>query len=118
MSHAKILVIGVAYKKDIDDIRESPALVIIELLIARQTAVDYHDPYVRKIPKTRAHAALAGMQSVSLDRATVASYDAVLIVTDHADIDWQLLVDEAQIIVDTRNACAKTTGGGSKVFIA
>ena len=118
LSHARILVIGVAYKKDIDDIRESPALVIIELLKARQAVVDYYDPHVRKIPKTRTHSALAGMESISLDRASVASYDAVLVVTDHTDVDWQLLVDEAKIIVDTRNVCAKIAGDSSKVFIA
>ena len=112
------LVIGVAYKKDIDDTRESPAFVIIELLRSHQTIVDYHDPYVSKIPKTRAHGSLAGMRSVSLDSPSVASYDAVLIVTDHTGIDWQLLVDKAQIVVDTRNATANVTGGRHKVFFA
>ena len=118
LSHARVLVIGVAYKKDIDDIRESPALVIIELLRLRQTIVDYHDPFVPKIPKTRAHASLAGMRSVSLNPSVIASYDAVLIVTDHTQIDWQALVDAAQVIVDTRNATAKVTSGRHKVFFA
>ena len=118
LSHARVLIIGVAYKKDIDDIRESPALVIIDLLRARQAVVDYYDPHVRRIPKTRAHSALAGMESISFDRATVASYDVVLIVTDHTDVDWQLLIDEAQIIIDTRNVCAKIAAGSPKVFIA
>jgi UDP-N-acetyl-D-glucosamine dehydrogenase len=118
LSHARVLIIGVAYKKDIGDIRESPALVIIELLRARQAVVDYYDPHVRRIPKTRAHAAFAGMQSISLDRATVASYDVVLILTDHTDVDWQLLIDEAQIIIDTRNVCAKIAAASPKIFIA
>ena len=118
LSHARVLVIGIAYKKDIDDIRESPALVIIELLKLRHTHVDYYDPYVRKIPKTRAHGSLAGMQSVPLDPPIVASYDAVLIVTDHTEIDWQLLVDAAQIVLDTRNATANVVNGRHKVVIA
>jgi UDP-N-acetyl-D-glucosamine dehydrogenase len=118
LSHARILIIGVAYKKDVDDIRESPALVIIELLRARQADVDYYDPHVRMIPPTRAHAALAGMESISLNRATIASYDAVLVVTDHSEVDWQLLIDEAQIIVDTRNTCAKIAADNPKIFVA
>jgi UDP-N-acetyl-D-glucosamine dehydrogenase len=118
LSNAKVLVIGAAYKKDVDDMRESPALVIIELLKARRAAVDYYDPYVPVIPKTRAHSDLAGMRSISIDPPTVASYDAVLIVTDHSIIDWQSLVDAAQLVVDTRNATAKVAGGEHKIFLA
>ena len=118
LSNARVLVVGVAYKKNVDDMRESPALVIIELLKARGTAVDYYDPYVPVIPKTREHASLAGMWSVSIDPASVARYDAVLIVTDHSEIDWQALVDAAQLVVDTRNATARVTGGKDKLFFA
>jgi UDP-N-acetyl-D-mannosaminuronate dehydrogenase len=84
---------------------------------ARGTAVDYYDPYVPMIPKTREHAGLAGMRSVSIDPPTVASYDAVLIITDHSEIDWQELVDAAQLVVDTRNATVKVTGDKEKVFL-
>jgi UDP-N-acetyl-D-glucosamine dehydrogenase len=118
LSNARVLVIGVAYKKDVDDMRESPALVIIELLKARGTTVDFHDPYVPIIPKTREHANLAGMRSISIDPAIVASYDAVLIVTDHSEVDWQSLVDAAQLVVDTRNVTARVTGGKDKIFFA
>ena len=118
LSVSKILVIGIAYKKNVDDMRESPALVIIELLKARGTAVDYYDPFVPVIPKTRAHSDLAGMRSVSIDAKTVGSYNAVLIVTDHGAIDWQSLVDAAQLVVDTRNVTAGVTGGSHKVFLA
>src|SRR6185369_9519613 len=104
--------------KDVDDMRESPALVIIELLKGRGTAVDYYDPYVPEIPKTRDHPDLTGMRSISIDRPIVASYDAVLIVTDHSEIDWQALVDASQLVVDTRNATAKVTGGEDKIFFA
>ena len=68
LSRAKILIIGIAYKKDVDDMRESPALVIIELLKMRGSLVDYYDPYVPVVPKTREHAKLAGMRSVSIDQ--------------------------------------------------
>ena len=98
--------------------RESPALVIIELLKARGTAVDYYDPYVPVIPKTRAHSNLAGMRSILIDPPTVGSYDAVLIVTDHSEVDWQSLVDAAQLVVDTRNVTANVTGGKDKIFFA
>jgi UDP-N-acetyl-D-glucosamine dehydrogenase len=118
LSHAKVLVIGIAYKKDVDDMRESPALVIIELLKTRGAFVDYHDPYVPAIPKTRAHASLAGMRSASIAAASVAMYDAVLIVTDHSEIDWQSLVSAAQLVVDTRNATANVIDGKAKVFLA
>src|SRR5262249_40832652 len=116
LSNARGLVICAAYKKDVDDMRESPALVIIDSLRARGTVVDYFDPYVPVIPKTRAHPDLAGMRSVSFDAPTIASYDAVLIVTDHSEIDWQSLVDAAQIIVDTLNATAHVSKGKHKIF--
>lgn len=118
LSRAKVLIIGVAYKRDIDDMRESPALVIIELLKARGASVDYYDPYVPVIPKSREHASLTGMRSVSADPASVGRYDAVLIVTDHSEIDWQSLVNAAQIVVDTRNVTANVTDGKAKIFYA
>jgi UDP-N-acetyl-D-glucosamine dehydrogenase len=118
LSNTKVLVIGVAYKKDIDDVRESPAFVIIELLKSRQAQVDYHDPYVKVIPKTREHGGLAGMKSVPFDRPTIAGYDAVIIVTDHTAIDWRLLVDSAEIVIDTRNATAHVAKGKAHIFIA
>src|SRR5262249_21183784 len=118
LSQAKVLIIGVAYKKDVDDMRESPALVIIELLKARGTEVHYYDPYVPVIPKMRAHADLSGMRSISLDHGSIAAHDAVLIVTDHSVIDWQSLVDVATLIIDTRNVTAKVSGSKGKVFLA
>jgi UDP-N-acetyl-D-glucosamine dehydrogenase len=118
LSNARVLVIGVAYKRDVDDMRESPALVIIELLKARGTTVEYYDPHVPVIPKTRAHPGLAGMRSVAIGPPTVASYDAILIVTDHSEIDWQSLADAAQLVVDTRNVTARVTSGKAKIFLA
>jgi UDP-N-acetyl-D-glucosamine dehydrogenase len=118
LSLAGILVVGVAYKRDVDDTRESPALVIIELLQQRGARVDYYDPHVKKIPRTRNHPHLAGMESVLADAAKVSQYDVVLIVTDHAAVDWRALIDAAQIVVDTRNIGARVGRGNGKVFPA
>jgi UDP-N-acetyl-D-glucosamine dehydrogenase len=118
LSRAQVLIVGVAYKRDVDDMRESPALVIIELLKKRGASVDYYDPHVPVIPMTREHPNLAGMQSVSIDPASVANYDAVLIVTDHTEIDWRSLANAAKIVVDTRNVTANLTEGKEKIFPA
>jgi len=101
---ARVLVVGLAYKKNVDDMRESPALRIIELLEARGATADYHDPFIPVIGPTRRHGTLAGRTSVPLDAAHVAGYDAALIVTDHDGIDWEALVEAARLVIDTRNA--------------
>jgi UDP-N-acetyl-D-glucosamine dehydrogenase len=87
--------------------RESPSLKLIELIEARGAHVDFFDPYIPVIPMTREHAELAGRRSVSLDAKTIAGYDAVLIATDHDNVDYKLVVDNAKVVVDTRNACAR-----------
>ena len=107
---SKILIIGMAYKKDMDDMRESPSLTLTEMLEARGATVDYHDTYVPVIPETREHANLAGRESVELRADTVINYDAVLISTNHTDIDYQLLADSAALILDTRNAMSGFVG--------
>jgi UDP-N-acetyl-D-glucosamine dehydrogenase len=104
---ARVLIIGVAYKKNVEDMRESPSLRLIEMIEQRGAKVDYHDPFVPVIPMTREHAALAGRTSKSLDAGMIAGYDAVLIATDHDVIDWRLLAEHARLIVDTRNACGR-----------
>lgn len=101
---SKVLIIGMAYKKDVDDMRESPSLTLTEMLEARGATVDYHDSYVPVIPETREHADLAGRESVELRADSIINYDAVLISTNHTDIDYQLLADSAALILDTRNA--------------
>jgi len=97
---ARILVLGVAYKKDIDDLRESPALTIIELLQKDGAQVSYHDPYFPVIGKGRRYD--LQMKCASLDN--LGQYDCVLIVTDHSDYDYTRIVRESQLVVDTRNA--------------
>jgi len=107
LNAAKILLIGVAYKKNVDDMRESPSLKLIELLETRGASVHYHDPYIPVIPVTREHASLAGRKSVELKPETIEGYDAVLIATDHDNVDYGLLVEHGKAIIDTRNAVAK-----------
>jgi UDP-N-acetyl-D-glucosamine dehydrogenase len=97
---ARVLVLGVAYKKDIDDLRESPSLTIIELLQKDGAQVSYHDPYFPFIGRGRKYD--LQMQCAGLD--DLGEYDCVVIVTDHSDYDYQRIVREAQLIVDTRNA--------------
>jgi UDP-N-acetyl-D-glucosamine dehydrogenase len=115
---ARILLLGIAYKKNVDDMRESPSLKLIELIEARGAHVDYYDPYIPVIPMTREHAPLAGRQSVALDAKTIASYDAVLIATDHDNVDYNLVVDHAKITIDTRNACVKAGISGDRIVKA
>ncbi|MBS1801667.1 MAG: nucleotide sugar dehydrogenase [Acidobacteria bacterium] len=97
---SKILILGVSYKKDIDDLRESPAITIIEALRKQGALVYYNDPYFPKIGKGRKYN--LQMQCVPLE--ALGQYDCVVIVTDHSDYDYQQIVEEAQLIVDTRNA--------------
>jgi UDP-N-acetyl-D-glucosamine dehydrogenase len=101
---ARILLLGLAYKKNVDDTRESPALRLIELLEERGAAVDYHDPYVPKIPPTRHYGPIAGRASIELTAETVGSYDGVVVVTDHDAVDYGLVARAAKLVVDTRNA--------------
>lgn len=103
---SKILVLGIAYKKDIDDMRESPSLKLIELLEEKGATVDYHDPHIPVIPETREHAHLAGRKGVSLE--SIENYDCVLISTDHTDVPYKELVKHAKLIVDTRHAIPGT----------
>jgi UDP-N-acetyl-D-glucosamine dehydrogenase len=97
---SKVLVLGVAYKKDVDDLRESPALTIIELLRKRGTSVFYNDPYFPRVGRGR-HYDL-DMENTPLEN--LGQYDAVLIVTDHSDYDYARIVAESKLVVDTRNA--------------
>src|SRR5215469_2043101 len=107
LTGARVLILGLAYKRNVDDMRESPSLKLIEFIEARGATVDYHDPFVPMIPPTRDHAALAGRLSVPLTSNAMCSYDAVLIATDHDDIDYAAVVKHSKLVVDTRNACAR-----------
>ena len=104
LSRSKVLVVGLAYKKNVPDIRESPSMKLIELIEERGGAASYHDPFVAEIPKTREYLALKGRKSVPLDAGHVGAFDAVLIATDHDDVDYAGLAEWVPLIVDTRNA--------------
>jgi UDP-N-acetyl-D-glucosamine dehydrogenase len=97
---ARVLILGVAYKKDIDDLRESPALTVIELLQHEGAQVSYHDPYFPFIGKGRKYD--LQMKRTELDK--LGEYDCIVIITDHSDYDYKKIVGEAKLVVDTRNA--------------
>jgi UDP-N-acetyl-D-glucosamine dehydrogenase len=113
---SRILVLGMAYKKDVDDMRESPAVRIIELLQERGAEVVYHDPYVPRVPRMRQHH--LDMVSVPLTDDALESADAVLIATDHSAIDYARVVERAPLVVDTRNACRAVRVGREKIVKA
>lgn len=104
LNGARVLVLGIAYKKNIDDMRESPSLRLIELIEERGATTVYHDPHIAEIPMTREHAPLAGRRSVALTPEEIAGCDAVLIATDHDAVDYALVLDHARLVIDTRNA--------------
>src|SRR5213080_4022720 len=106
MKGSRILLLGVAYKKDIDDVRESPALSIIDRLRSKGCEVSYHDPFVNALNFDDAHAQGGGgpLDSVELSDEEIKSADCVVIVTNHSDIDYKRVIDMASLVVDTRNA--------------
>ena len=105
---SRILVLGLAYKPDVDDVRESPSFELIEKLEALGAAVDYHDPHVPATHKMRHHD--LHMKSVELSPAALKKYDCVLVATHHQAYDWQMIADNAALVVDTRNALRDVKG--------
>jgi UDP-N-acetyl-D-glucosamine dehydrogenase len=97
---AKILMLGIAYKKNVDDMRESPAVELMELLQAKGAIVEYTDPHVPAFPKMRGHH--FDLQSVALTPKAVNAYDALLLATDHSQFDYAMLQQNAKLIIDTR----------------
>ncbi len=113
---ADILVIGVAYKPDVDDMRESPALKVIDLLIKEGANVTYYDPYIPSLPKTRKYH--LNFQSVNPDEIEDGQYHAAVIITDHGNIDYDFFLDKAHVIVDTRNAMKQKGIKSDKIWKA
>ncbi|MBN2064868.1 MAG: nucleotide sugar dehydrogenase [Sedimentisphaerales bacterium] len=113
---SKVLVLGLAYKKDIDDIRESPSLELIELLKEKGAKVDYNDPFIPATKKTREYN--LQMKSVPLTPANISKYDCVLIATAHSCYDMNMIVKNAKLIVDSRNACDAVKGSKKNVVKA
>ncbi|MEO6002473.1 MAG: nucleotide sugar dehydrogenase [Opitutus sp.] len=101
---SKVLILGLAYKPNVDDERESPSYVLMESLKHRGAEVAYYDPYVPIVRPTREHPQWTGTKSVSWDKATISGYDLVLLATNHANVNYQELADWSPLIVDTRNA--------------
>lgn len=104
MNGSKVLVLGLAYKPNVDDMRESPTFKIMDLLQEYGAEVSYYDPYIPEIKPTREHEEWTGTKSVDWDKETISSYDAVVISTDHSDINYQELVEWSDCIIDSRDA--------------
>ena len=113
---SRVLILGLAYKPNVDDERESPSYVLMDLLCERGAIVEYYDPYVPVIKSTREHSQFAGRKSVEWSRATIENFDLVLVATNHSSVNYQEFGDWAQCIVDTRNAMAPVKGVSSKVW--
>jgi UDP-N-acetyl-D-glucosamine dehydrogenase len=113
---SRVLVLGVAYKKDVDDLRESPSLKIMQLLIERGAKLDYNDPHFKQLHKMR-HYDYSQMKSVPLDPKTLSSYDCVVIATDHSSYDYAAIVDAAKLVVDTRNATRRIIRHREKIVL-
>src|SRR5580704_4352041 len=113
---SKVLILGVAYKKDVDDLRESPTLKIMEILQKRNAEFDYNDPYFPHLHKMR-HYDYSNMKSVPLKPETISTYDAVVIATDHSSYDYAAIVDAAKLVVDTRNATRRVSRHRNKIVL-
>jgi UDP-N-acetyl-D-glucosamine dehydrogenase len=113
---SKLLVLGVAYKKDVDDLRESPTLKIMEILQKRGAEFDYNDPYFPQLHKMR-HYDYSHMKSVPLSAETLGKYDAVIIATDHTSYDFGMIVDASKLVVDTRNATRRVIRHREKIVL-
>lgn len=108
ISGAKLLLLGISYKRDIEDTRESPSLAILNRLEAMGAGCDYHDPYFPTMPLTRDHPGLAGRVSVPLSPQALTGYDAVIVTTDHTNVDYGMVARESRLIFDTRNVFDKS----------
>ena len=113
---SRVLVLGVAYKKDVDDLRESPTLKIMQLLIERGARVEYNDPYFPQLHKMR-HYDYAHMRSIDLTPANLAAFDCAVIATDHSSYDYQAIVEAAPLVVDTRNATRRIARNRNKIVL-
>jgi UDP-N-acetyl-D-glucosamine dehydrogenase len=115
---SRVLILGLAYKPNVDDERESPSYVLMDLLSERGAELEYYDPYVPVIKLTREHSHWAGKKSVEWNRAIIESFDIVLIATNHSRVNYQELADWARCIVDTRNAMSAIHVRSGKVWKA
>ena len=103
LNGSRVMIVGVAYKANVNDTRESPALKVIELLRGEGALVEYHDPHVAALPKL-------GLESAALDAETIDAYDVVVVVTAHDGIDWEMVGRDAALVVDLRNVVPSANG--------
>lgn len=118
LGSSRVLIVGLAYKRNVADIRESPTFKILDLLEKRGARVNFHDPHVQVIPPTREHAEHTGRLSVPITREILDAHDVALIVTDHDLVDYDLIAGHARLIIDTRNAFARRGIEGGNVVKA
>jgi UDP-N-acetyl-D-glucosamine dehydrogenase len=118
LNGARLLVCGIAYKKNVDDTRESPALTIIELLEGRGASVDFYDPFVPVVPATREHPSLEGRRGILPQPEKLRSYDAALIIADHDGVDYAALVENSRLVIDTRNATRQISCHRDRIVLA
>lgn len=113
---SKVLILGMSYKRNIDDLRESPSLKLMDILYEKGATVDYNDPYIPELWHTRKYR--FKNKSVDLTEDNLKAYDAILVSTDHSDYNWDFIVKHANIIIDTRNATANVESNREKIFKA
>nr|HPJ99917.1 UDP binding domain-containing protein [Candidatus Hydrogenedentota bacterium] len=113
---ARVLILGAAYKKDVDDMRESPALKLMELLLEHGAEIAYNDPHIPQLPATRKYQ--FEMSSTPLTAETLERVDCVLVATDHSVYDYEFIVRHAPLVVDTRNATRAVATGREKIVKA
>lgn len=113
---SKILILGMSYKKDIDDLRESPSLKLMDILHEKGATVDYNDPYISELWHTRKFQ--FSNKSVELTAKNIKGYDAILISTDHSEYNWDFIVENANVVIDTRNATINVKNHREKIFKA
>jgi UDP-N-acetyl-D-glucosamine dehydrogenase len=116
LSLAKILIVGIAYKKNVNDVRESAALQVMRLLRQRGAMVEYHDPHVPSVPCLNESAEFAGWKSADLSKHEIGAFDAIVLATDHDALDYSALAAQARLIVDTRNVFARQRIGGDHII--
>jgi UDP-N-acetyl-D-glucosamine dehydrogenase len=117
MRGSRVCILGVAYKRDVDDPRESPAFELMDLLGERGALLSYSDPYIPKLSKMRGHD-VPNLASQPLTAEFLAGQDCVVIVTDHTAVDYRLVVEHAPLVIDTRNATRTVREGRSNVRLA
>jgi UDP-N-acetyl-D-glucosamine dehydrogenase len=115
LNGSRVLVVGLAYKANVDDDRESPSYVLLDLLKHAGAEVAYYDPHVPAIRPSREHSHWAGTRSIAWNQETLSTFDAALIVTAHSQVDYQALLDWCPLVIDTRNATSKLSGRGRVV---